>query len=218
VEQVRSLRSDAWVRPNEADRKVYVLEEADRLNTSAQNAMLKLLEEGPAYAAFLLLTQRANALLPTIRSRCEELALAPVSVPQAEQWLARKFPDRDREQLRQAALDCQGVLGRAVIRLSGGAQQVDELRQQAQTLIPLWLAGDEVALMDLCVPMEKWERGQYTALLDCMTEALGGQLVHSDQRRRIVALLDLIARQRQALAVNVNIGHLAGWLCASCAL
>ena len=68
VEQVRHLRSDAWVRPNEADRKVYVLEEADRLNASAQNAMLKLLEEGPAYAAFLLLTQQAGALLPTIRT------------------------------------------------------------------------------------------------------------------------------------------------------
>ncbi len=52
VDQVRALRTDAYVRPNEAERKVYLLERADRMNASAQNAMLKLLEDGPAYAVF----------------------------------------------------------------------------------------------------------------------------------------------------------------------
>ena len=52
VDQVRALRSDAYIRPNEGERKIYLLEQADRMNQSAQNAMLKLLEEGPAYAVF----------------------------------------------------------------------------------------------------------------------------------------------------------------------
>ena len=60
VDQVRALRSDAYIRPNEGERKVYILEGADRMNASAQNAMLKLLEEGPAYAAFLLLAENAG--------------------------------------------------------------------------------------------------------------------------------------------------------------
>ena len=59
VARIRALRADAYIRPNEAGRKVYVLENAQAMNDSAQNAMLKLLEEGPGYAAFLLLTDNA---------------------------------------------------------------------------------------------------------------------------------------------------------------
>ena len=77
VDQIRSLRSDAYIRPNEGERKVYLLEDAGRMNPSAQNAMLKLLEEGPPYAAFLLITNSAGELLQTVRSRCETLALTP---------------------------------------------------------------------------------------------------------------------------------------------
>ena len=67
VDQVRSLRSDAYVRPNEGQRKVYVLEGADQMNASAQNAMLKLLEEGPDYAAFLLLAENGSGVLVYLR-------------------------------------------------------------------------------------------------------------------------------------------------------
>ncbi len=94
VDQVRALRSDAYIRPNEGERKVYLLEEADRMNPSAQNAMLKLLEEGPAYAAFLLIAGNAGGLLQTVRSRCEELALTPVE--------GEERPALDPEQLEQA--------------------------------------------------------------------------------------------------------------------
>ena len=75
VDQVRALRADAYIRPNEGERKVYLLERADRMNSSAQNAMLKLLEEGPRYAAFLLVADNPGGLLETVRSRCEELVL-----------------------------------------------------------------------------------------------------------------------------------------------
>lgn len=77
VDQVRALRADAYIRPNEGERKVYLLQEADRMNPPAQNAMLKLLEEGPSYAAFLLIANNAGGLLQTVRSRCEELPLHP---------------------------------------------------------------------------------------------------------------------------------------------
>ena len=73
VAQVRSLRSDAYIRPNEAPRKVYIIENAQRMNPSAQNAMLKLLEEGPAYGAFLLLTDNAAALLEVLDRLLENL-------------------------------------------------------------------------------------------------------------------------------------------------
>ena len=77
VEQIRALRSDVYVRPNEGARKVYVIHPADAMNPSAQNALLKVLEEGPAYAAFLLLAGEPGRLLDTVRSRCEPPSLPP---------------------------------------------------------------------------------------------------------------------------------------------
>lgn len=73
VDAIRALRADAYIRPNEAARKVYVLRGAETMNTNAQNALLKLLEEGPGYATFFFLTKNPESLLPTLRSRCEIL-------------------------------------------------------------------------------------------------------------------------------------------------
>ncbi|MCR5577105.1 MAG: DNA polymerase III subunit [Oscillospiraceae bacterium] len=70
VDQIRALSADAIVLPNEAARKVYILDEAETMNPAAQNAALKLLEEPPAGAVFLLCTVNPLLLLPTVRSRC----------------------------------------------------------------------------------------------------------------------------------------------------
>lgn len=73
VDQIRELSADAVIRPNEAERKVYIVEEAHLMNPSAQNAVLKLLEEPPGGVIFLLCAENAELLLPTVRSRCVEL-------------------------------------------------------------------------------------------------------------------------------------------------
>ncbi len=72
VDQIREVSMDAYILPNEADRKVYIIEEADRMNPNAQNAALKLLEEPPNGAVLLLCVMNPGALLPTVRSRCTE--------------------------------------------------------------------------------------------------------------------------------------------------
>ncbi|MBR6114386.1 MAG: hypothetical protein IKQ10_04305 [Oscillospiraceae bacterium] len=77
VDQIRALDADAAVLPNEAERKVYILPEADTMNPSAQNAFLKLLEEPPAHVSFVLCVQRSDALLPTVRSRCALERMTP---------------------------------------------------------------------------------------------------------------------------------------------
>ena len=73
VDQIRQVIGDAYVLPNEAERKVYIIEEAETMNTAAQNAALKLLEEPPKGVILLLCTANPEQLLPTVRSRCAEL-------------------------------------------------------------------------------------------------------------------------------------------------
>ncbi len=82
VDRVRELRADVFVRPFEGKKKVYCIERAHKLTVAAQNALLKLLEEPPEYAAFLLLTDNAQALLPTLRSRCALERLPAPAAPE----------------------------------------------------------------------------------------------------------------------------------------
>ncbi len=73
VDQVRDVVRDAYIMPNEAPRKVYLIPAADEMNVNAQNAMLKILEEPPARSAFVLLAANSAAILDTVSSRCTEL-------------------------------------------------------------------------------------------------------------------------------------------------
>ena len=173
VDQIRQMRADAHIRPNEAPRKVYILEGADRMQGEGQNAMLKLLEEGPAYAAFILLARNSGALLTTVRSRCDHL------------------------------------------RLSTEEQVVDELLvKQAGQLAECWLAGDEHALMDLCIPMEKNDRQQVIALLELLRQQFCDRLANHPNRRLVLRGVQLTDQLLQATERNVGTGHLLGWLCA----
>lgn len=213
VDQVRALRTDAYVRPNEAERKVYLLERADRMNASAQNAMLKLLEEGPAYAAFLLLAENGGGVLQTVRSRCEELSLTPVPPGEAEEWLRARFPDRSEADLRRAVQEAQGILGRAVSLLEGDGGQAQERRAQADTLVRALEGTDELALFEASLLLEKAPKEELPRLLDQLYLQLGERLAVSGKKARLLKAAALVRKLRGAAELNANPGQLSGWLC-----
>jgi len=105
VDQVRAMIADSVVLPNEAERKVYIVDEADTMNVPAQNAALKLLEEPPRGVYFLLCAQNAEQLLETVRSRCAEIVCGaaeeapdPETVKLASAFL-RRCAEKDEVQL-----------------------------------------------------------------------------------------------------------------------
>ena len=79
VDVVRAIRADAYIRPNEGRRKVYVFPDCALLTEQDQNVLLKVVEEGPPYAAFLFCAENAAVVLQTLRSRCVELKLHPAA-------------------------------------------------------------------------------------------------------------------------------------------
>jgi len=214
VDQIRTLRTDAHIRPNEGERKVYLLEGADRMNPSAQNAMLKLLEEGPKYAAFLLLCENSGGMLQTVRSRCEELTLSPVSVPECEGWLCSRFPGKDRESIHKAALDCQGLLGRAVELLEGGGEEGSARRANAKALADALEQGSELEVFEASMALEKQTKEELPRLLAALEGELIGRMAGSGDRRRLYRAVELTRKMKEAAFFNANAGQIAGWLCA----
>ena len=204
VDQVRALRSDAYIRPNEGERKIYLLEQADRMNQSAQNAMLKLLEEGPAYAVFLLLAENGGGLLQTVRSRCEELDLVPVPPAEAERWLSAHFPDQDPAAVRRAALECQGLLGRGIELLEGSGEAAETRRQQADQLVTALEGRDELALLEASMLLEKVPKEELPRLLDQVTAVLGNRLPQSEDPRRLLRAEALVRTLRGAAELNAR--------------
>ncbi len=234
VGQAREARSDAYVRPNEGERKVYIFHNAQNMNPSAQNALLKLLEEGPAYAAFLLLTENPGSVLSTIRSRCENLALTPVSPAEAEYELARRFPQLPREQRHAAARRCGGLLGQAVAELEG-QEAGDQLREEAARFLALLAGKSKLDAAVWCVSLEKWNRDDLGRLLErslaLLRDALALQrgasiMTASPQElpavqqaaalpaKRLLSMAGILEKLRNDAAFNANVGQLCGGLMA----
>ena len=93
VDQIRELKKDVFVLPNEAAKKAYIISSADIMNTAAQNALLAILEEPPKHVVFILQTENHMALLPTVRSRCVRLSASPAQkdTDEAVETLSRDF-------------------------------------------------------------------------------------------------------------------------------
>lgn len=127
VKQIRELAADACVMPNEAARKVYIIEEAETMNAAAQNAALKLLEEPPLDALLLLCSVNPEGLLQTVRSRCTVLSCAHCS---------KKPPQEDEKAVQLAKAYIKAVAkGSASGLLRWCAQNEDlDSRQMAAFL------------------------------------------------------------------------------------
>lgn len=214
VDQVRSLRTDAHIRPNEAQRKIYLLERADHMNQSAQNAMLKLLEEGPAYAVFFLLAENGGGLLETIRSRCENIALHPLTSSECLEWLSRRYPSKNPSVLQQAAMDCQGILGRAVDMLEGTGAAAEQIREYSVRLAQVLEHGDELTVFEMAMSLEKLSREELAGILERTVEEIAVRLPGSECRARLLRAVELLRRLKEAVELNANAGQVTGWLCA----
>jgi DNA polymerase-3 subunit delta' len=88
VDAIRDLETEANFRPYEAAARFFIVDEADKMNDAASNALLKTLEEPPAASHIFLISARPDALLPTIRSRCQTLRFAPIETKEIENYLS----------------------------------------------------------------------------------------------------------------------------------
>jgi DNA polymerase-3 subunit delta' len=113
IDSVRAARQWMSFAPTTAPFRFIILEEAHKLNPAAANALLKMLEEPPDGYAFLLTATATDLLLPTIRSRCRIVRLAPMPPEKLAEQLQARY-GLEREQAQRLALLAEGVPGRAL--------------------------------------------------------------------------------------------------------
>ena len=190
VDAVRALRQDVYIRPNEAARKVYIIADSRQLNERDQNVLLKIVEEGPSYAAFIFCADSPAALLETVRSRCVLLkcdAPAPEALPPEAEQLCRVFA-------KGRLLPVTAYL----VSLENRRLKREELRD---VLRGAWCAAAEALLLQM---------GKETPDPACgeTAQALARGLT-ARQLRQLTALLEKYSGECE---YNVGAGHVLGAL------
>jgi len=126
VDNIRQqINGDIAIKPYSGSRKIYIMDEAEKMNVQAQNALLKTLEEPPEYAVILLLATRVGAMLQTILSRCVVLNTRPVHEDMIQDYLMRKAQVPDYRAAICASF-ARGNVGRAVELASN--EQFDHMK------------------------------------------------------------------------------------------
>ncbi|WP_322201765.1 ATP-binding protein [Acutalibacter intestini] len=229
VDTIRAVLEDAYRMPDESPYNVYILNMGTRTLDAAQNKLLKLIEEPPQGAVFILICPSADSVLPTIRSRAQIFTLLPLEEAEAAQWLERE-KQVDSSRAQELARLCGGNLGRMLEELeNGGARRAFEV---AVGMVDGMLSPGGHVLLKTAAPLQK-DRALFRDVLArlalifrdaCVLRSggetlLGGAPQAADRlcalpMKRLAHLPTLADQYREKLERNANGSLLVTCLCA----
>ena len=190
VDVLRETRADAYILPNEGRRKVYIFPDCDKLDTKAQNILLKVLEEGPSHAAFIFCARNSAVLLQTIRSRAVEWKLSPALQRTEGSGDARRLCSLIGEgKTAEITALCADLENRKISR-----EELQQLLSDARDILTAALSASY---------------GTPTR------DPLAAELARGMDRRRLAAVIDILRQFIRDCEYNVGIGHLTGALSAA---
>ena len=193
VDVVRSIRADAYIRPNEGRRKVYLFPDCALLTEQDQNVLLKIVEEGPPYAAFLFCAENPSQVLQTLRSRCVEVKLRPGTEEDGE-------PSEAAEALcRAIGSRRRGAVAELAVRLE--KKKLD--REALAAMLERSRASFAAALLSL-----------YGRQPGEMDREIAPFLAKNLTKTQIMSTIELLQKYHGECAYNVGPGHVLGALAA----
>ena len=224
VDDIREqLNGDIMIKPYSNRYKIYIIPEADLLTVQAQNALLKTIEEPPEYAIIFLLTENADSLLPTIRSRCVMLKLRNIKDTLIKKYLMEQLHIPDYQADISAAF-AQGNMGRAIMLAT--SEHFNEIKEEAVQLLKYI---DEMELNEIVSAIKEinkyklevtdyldlltvWYRDVllYKATKEAGKVVFGDQLTYIKEKASkssyegIEIILDSIEKAKTRLKANVN--------------
>ncbi len=204
---IRSVRADAWITPNEGSRKVYIFPDCALLTERDQNILLKLVEEGPPYAAFLFCADNISVILRTLRSRCVEVR---VSQDAGSDLLSR---DGDINQINhhadsEAARETGIELCRRIVKRRGSvaelAARLEKKRVTRETLADILYACHEILAAALLLSYHRAPRNLYQESAGFFAENL--------TPKQIARAEEIVRKYHGECARQTGVNHILGAL------
>ena len=165
VKKVREIIEDVYVKPNEADYKIYVLGNCQSMSVEAQNAFLKILEEPPEYAVFILCLNNKSTMLETVLSRSVVFSLEAVDYTQGAEYICDNNDGILYEDALKAIEITGGNIGKAIITLNDG--ELSEYNRIAEDIALSLLSDYEYKMLEECTSLAK-NRDKMVAVLSNM--------------------------------------------------
>jgi DNA polymerase III subunit delta' len=224
VDSIRAIEKEANFRPFEATARFFIIDDADKMNDAAANALLKTLEEPPNSSYIFLITSRPAVLLPTILSRCQIVRFAPVAEKEIEKYLleTKQFSPDDAE---IAAKLANGSLGRAleidsekfrvwretmldVLKSLTGRRNYSVLLQTAEKMNDAKNKDDYENYLDVLQTLIRdiliISIDENAAVVNSDIKAILQRIAENAERRKLAKWLEEIETLRENFNINLN--------------
>lgn len=223
VETVRDIKKSLFFMPNDGDRKVYIIDDAQKMTVQAQNALLKFIEEPPASVLFFIVADKKESLLPTVVSRTRIISLAPSDNADIRRFLMSESKKSGGEQIDEAINMAEGSPGKALKLL---CRDFSRQRQLCLDFMPVLVSTSKSDAMAFLLSMKLNRDGVkefftllMTALADVMNARFGratrllsrdaaAEYAKSITDRKNAYLFDLAAEAVVRAGENANINLL----------
>ena len=231
VSVVRQIRADAYIIPGELEIKAYIIKEADKMTVEAQNAFLKILEEPPSYVYFILLCESSALLLPTVKSRTQNLRMEQLSNDTLEKLVvdrlpsAKKLRETDFAAFDNAVKSCKGSYGLLCEKIKALSLKKSTSDKNPICNLLDMLANAEKKEFFLRLSDIPSDREEYRAFIDSLLFAIrditefktasgnsisiprdaAGALSMKYSERDLIKLYDIVCSHRNESDYNTNI-------------
>lgn len=224
IEAIRNIRSSAYIKPNEADRKVYILLNCDKMLTPAQNAFLKILEEPPENVIFIMTCISASALLQTVRSRARIFSLYPAENKAAAKFIESHFSEIPISEIQHAISVNGGNIGMAIQMLKGNGEEAFEIAEKIFAAIPQSSGYQLMQLTNTICSSRTFAVSVLDALLEISAETLkasvgieinsktADNIAKRISRKKLFIITENIRKARNILNANINMNLFGMWL------
>jgi DNA polymerase-3 subunit delta' len=210
VDQMRQIEREANFRPFEGKARVFLIDDADKMNEPSANALLKVLEEPPPTSHLILITSQPAMLLPTIRSRCQVVRFAPLTADEIEEYLMRNENVPAKEAALRARV-ARGSIGRAVT--SDVSTLTGQRSAMLEVLKALALTGDRLQLLRSAEELnEARYKDEYETRLDILETLIRDALALAVGIPETRIINEDLLTQLRAISKKVSSSQAAQWI------
>lgn len=215
VAQIRALRNEAYIKPHMSSRRVFIIDGADTMNEQSQNALLKVLEEPPGAAMFILIAESKAALLDTVLSRCAVFTLSVPEYGEAAEYI-KNTTDYAEGAISEALAETKCNIGAALDILSGRGS--GKITEAAESFMEQFLKGNAFEMLKITARFEKDRvaAGAFIRELKYCTAKTVKENHSSFTAARLVGFYSRLSEYEQSLNTNINLSLLfSAMVCAA---